>query len=223
MDLQMKETGNAGLFFIRFSWRRGKKSLDLASTMMLHQQITTLRKNKGLTQEELAGRTGLTVRTIQRIESGESVPRSYTLKAIAQALDIPFETFTVRETATAGPTCQDSEGARDALQLLNLSSFFYIIIPYVHFLVPMNMLKKNKDLTPAMIVFGRKLIRQQVYWVIATLLAMLLTLAYNLIQHSIFHTDYNIHYLWPFFIMYLVNAVIILVNARRIRRGDWQL
>src|SRR5687767_2052315 len=109
-------------FFICFSRRRGEKPLDLASTMMLHQQITTLRKNKGLTQEELAGRTGLTVRTIQRIESGESVPRSYTLKAIAQALDIPFETFTVKETATAGPTSQDSEGARDALQLLNLSS-----------------------------------------------------------------------------------------------------
>jgi XRE family transcriptional regulator, regulator of sulfur utilization len=190
--------------------------------MTLHQQIATLRKSKGLTQEELAGRTGLTVRTIQRIESGESVPRSYTLKAIAQALDTPFESFTLKEAATGGVT-EDPQAARDALQLLNLSSFFYIIIPYVHFLVPMNMLKKNKDLSPAMVVFARKLIRQQVYWVIATLLAMLLTLAYNLTQHTLFHTSYNIHYLWPFFIMYLVNAVIILVNARRIRRDSWQV
>lgn len=219
----MKRPAMPVSFFIRFSRCRGEKPLDLASTMMLHQEIATLRKSKGLTQEELASRTGLTVRTIQRIESGESVPRSYTLKAIAQALDTPFETFTPKETTTSGTTSEDAQAARDALQLLNLSSFFYIIIPYVHFLVPMNMLKKNKDLPPPMIVFARKLIRQQVYWVIATLLAMLLTLAYNLTQHAIFHTSYNIHYLWPFFIMYLVNAVIILVNARRIRRGDWQV
>ena len=33
----------------------------------------------------------------KRIESGESLPRSFTLKAIADALGIPFETLTTEE------------------------------------------------------------------------------------------------------------------------------
>ena len=41
-------------------------------------KIQELRKQKGMTQEDLADKTGLSVRTIQRIESGEVDPRSYT-------------------------------------------------------------------------------------------------------------------------------------------------
>lgn len=62
--------------------------------MKLHQTISTARKNKGFTQEELAELSHITVRTIQRIEAGETIPRNYTLKAIATALDMPFEAFT---------------------------------------------------------------------------------------------------------------------------------
>lgn len=45
------------------------------------------RKAKGLTQEELAEKSHINVRTIQRIEAGAVEPRSYTLKAILTALD----------------------------------------------------------------------------------------------------------------------------------------
>ncbi len=62
--------------------------------MELHQEIAAARKKKGLTQEQLAELTNITVRTIQRLESGESVPRPYTLKAIAAALDTTFEALT---------------------------------------------------------------------------------------------------------------------------------
>lgn len=189
--------------------------------MTLHQRIAALRKSKGLTQEELASRTRLTVRTIQRIETGESVPRSFTLKAIAQALDTPFESLLIKESPPVTGdnfSTVDRQAATHSLQLINLSSFFYIIIPYVHFLVPVHLLKKNRELPPPMVGLARKLIRQQVYWVIATNLAMLLTLAYNLLQRAFFQTNFHIHYLWPFFLMYFVNAVIILVNNRRIHQ-----
>ncbi|MFD1164068.1 helix-turn-helix domain-containing protein [Sphingobacterium daejeonense] len=51
--------------------------------MELSQKIALLRKQKGLTQEQLAERAGVTVRTIQRIESGETIPRAYTLQNLA--------------------------------------------------------------------------------------------------------------------------------------------
>ncbi len=53
----------------------------------LGKRIAELRKAKGLTQEELVEKCNLNVRTLQRIESGEVTPRSYTIKTIFTALD----------------------------------------------------------------------------------------------------------------------------------------
>ena len=55
--------------------------------------IKELRIKKGLTQEELADRTEVSARTIQRIENGEVDPRAYTLQMIAKALDVNFSLF----------------------------------------------------------------------------------------------------------------------------------
>lgn len=52
----------------------------------LGKKIADLRKAKGLTQEELVEKCNISVRTLQRIESGEGSPRSYTLRIIFDAL-----------------------------------------------------------------------------------------------------------------------------------------
>ncbi|WP_157963186.1 helix-turn-helix domain-containing protein [Algoriphagus litoralis] len=57
----------------------------------LGKKISELRKAKGLTQEELVEKCNLNVRTIQRIEAGEVTPRSYTVKALFEALDYRWE------------------------------------------------------------------------------------------------------------------------------------
>jgi transcriptional regulator with XRE-family HTH domain len=57
----------------------------------LGKKISELRKAKGLTQEELVEKCNLNVRTIQRIEAGEVTPRSYTVKALFDALDYQWE------------------------------------------------------------------------------------------------------------------------------------
>ena len=56
----------------------------------LGKKIAEDRKAKGFTQEELVEKCNLSVRTLQRIESGEVSPRSYTLKVILEALDFDF-------------------------------------------------------------------------------------------------------------------------------------
>jgi len=53
----------------------------------LGKKIVELRKAKGFTQEELVEKCNLSVRTLQRIESGEVTPRSYTIKIIFAALE----------------------------------------------------------------------------------------------------------------------------------------
>ena len=56
-------------------------------------KLTELRKAKGLTQEDLAAKCNINVRTLQRIEAGEVIPRSYTLQAILSVLEVGYSEF----------------------------------------------------------------------------------------------------------------------------------
>lgn len=56
----------------------------------LGQKISALRLAKGLTQTELAESCNLSLRTIQRIEGSEVLPRAYTVKQIFEALGEDF-------------------------------------------------------------------------------------------------------------------------------------
>ncbi|MFN7492097.1 MAG: helix-turn-helix domain-containing protein [Cyclobacteriaceae bacterium] len=51
------------------------------------------RLSKGLTQKELSEQSHISMRSIQRIENGELVPRSHTLKTLAKILELSFEDF----------------------------------------------------------------------------------------------------------------------------------
>lgn len=50
--------------------------------------ISTSRKNKNLTQEDLADLAKVNLRTIQRVENNKNLPRGNTLKLICSALEI---------------------------------------------------------------------------------------------------------------------------------------
>ncbi len=58
----------------------------------LGKRLTALRKAKNLTQEELVEKSRVSVRTIQRIEAGEVMPRMYTVKILLAALGEEMET-----------------------------------------------------------------------------------------------------------------------------------
>ena len=62
--------------------------------------IFELRKQKGLTQEELVEKCNITVRTIQRIEAGETSPRSYTIKTLLNAMGYEYEKVFGKEYKT---------------------------------------------------------------------------------------------------------------------------
>lgn len=63
----------------------------------LGRKISELRKAKGLTQEELVDKCNISVRTLQRIETGEVTPRSYTIKTILAALDYDLSTIEIND------------------------------------------------------------------------------------------------------------------------------
>jgi len=74
-------------------WTFAKKEI-----MKKAERIKELRIQKGMTQEELAEKTEVTTRTIQRIENGHVEPRAYTLQMIAKALEVDYSVFQEAES-----------------------------------------------------------------------------------------------------------------------------
>lgn len=54
------------------------------------EKLIEVRKARGLTQQDVAKMCKITVRTIQRLESGKVMPRAYTIKSISDNLGISF-------------------------------------------------------------------------------------------------------------------------------------
>ena len=82
-------------------------------------KIAELRLEKGLTQEQLAEECEVSARTIQRIESGEVEPRSFTRNSLSNVLGFDF-----------GAASLENENLW--LAILHLSSMFCIVfIPLI--------------------------------------------------------------------------------------------
>ena len=64
--------------------------------------VKSRRKEKGYTQSKLAELTGLSLRSIQRIEKAEVYPRDYTLKVIMEILEIPINSLDIENDKSRG-------------------------------------------------------------------------------------------------------------------------
>ena len=196
------------------------------------QKIAGFRIRQGWTQEDLADKAGVTVRTIQRIENGATQPRLYTLKALADVLGTTVELLRVApndSTAIQRPDVIPAEPAgsapdpvvvrRDNLYLLNLSSFLYLVIPFVHAFLPYKIWQKHHS---TLYVPGRKIVLFQLKWTITLHGLLLLTLIYNMLLVHYAGPAASAwlgSYLWVTAFMYALNAVVILRTAFLIRAG----
>lgn len=125
--------------------------------------LKTLREAKNLTQTELAEKSGLSLRTIQRIESG-NIPKGFTLKAIAKALDLdPEDLFSSTEESI------DLNRAK----LINLSALSGLIIPFGGIIFPAILTYKTKD--PVNRELGKNIISLQI--VLAAVVSILMIIS----------------------------------------------
>ncbi|UBM59492.1 helix-turn-helix domain-containing protein [Marinilongibacter aquaticus] len=124
--------------------------------------VQQLREARNLTQTELAQKSGLSLRTIQRIEAG-NIPKGYTLKALAQSLETEAEKLIPVE----------KQLKLDRAKLINLSSLMGLILPFGGVIFPLILTNKtndkiNKDL-------GKRIVSVQI--LIAALLSFSLILS----------------------------------------------
>lgn len=136
--------------------------------MNLGNKIKELRIKKGMTQEELADKTVLNVRTIQRIEKGEVDPRSYTLQVIATALEIDYNILLEDSIDENNQLKEDKLW----LLLLHLSGIFiFIFPPIIIWLIKKDTVKNINDHAVDVINFQ---ISMFIYLVCAGILTMLI-------------------------------------------------
>ncbi|RXM53319.1 MULTISPECIES: helix-turn-helix domain-containing protein [unclassified Chryseobacterium] len=163
-------------------------------------KLLKYRENLNLTQEELAAKSGISVRTIQRIEAGTE-PKGYTLKTLAKALNI-------KENELLKTRINEAVNY-PLIKLINLSSLPFIIFPPMNILAPLLIMyfKKENDL------MAKQIVSLQILW---TLVSVILFFSSPFLNR-IFSIDF------PFILIVaaaacITNIYIIIVNTISIDR-----
>lgn len=170
----------------------------------LSARVKELRNQKGLSQETLAEESGLSLRTIQRIENGESNPTGDTLKRLSRALNVnPDELidWTIKED-------------QRYLTFMNLSALTFIFFPLLGIIVPFMLWTSKKDKIKNINKLGKGLINFQITWTIFLFLIpfmFILISKTNLLESLSFRNIFIV-----IGVMYFINLIFILLNTLRI-------
>ena len=158
-------------------------------------KLLTLRKQRNLTQTELAEKAGVSVRTIQRIESGIE-PKGHTLKTIAKALEIApsalLEIDPPEETLNLS-----------VIKLVNLSCILFFV-PLGNIVAPLVLARYKKIKHPLV----SQIVSLQILW---TLISSVLFLLSPFIKR--WFTLPNHFVVVVLFACLLANLIIIIRNA----------
>lgn len=170
----------------------------------LSARVKELRTKKGMSQEILAEESGLSLRTIQRIENGDSNPTGESLKRLSNALNVnPDELidWTIKED-------------KKSLVFLNLSALTFLFFPLLGILVPFIIWTSKKDKIKNINQLGKDLINFQITW---TLLLFLIPFLSFLLSKTSLLENLTISNLFMIVgSMYFLNFFLVLLNTLRI-------
>lgn len=133
----------------------------MESKLILSERIRQRRMQKGYSQEYLADSAQVSIRTLQRIEAGQTEPRGHTLIALADALDVAIEDlmdFTKKND-------------RSILHLINLSALSYFLLPLGNIILPLIIWILYKDKVEGVGRFGKRQVFIQAGWTILIFLS----------------------------------------------------
>jgi len=144
----------------------------------LCKKIKDLRSRKGLSQEQLAEMAQLSLRTVQRIENGETEARGDTLQRLAHALNVTPEElaenpqFFIKEK-------EPEDDNRGFLALLNLSALSFILFPVLGIAVPLALWLSNREKLKDIDHTCKRIINFQISWCLLIAVMMIILLSAN--------------------------------------------
>lgn len=97
----------------------------------LGQRLSFLRKEKHMTQEELAIASRVSARTIQRIEAGEVLPRMSTVKILLEALGKDPELFSSPTSTIMNTSAKPATPGRNVLLIAVFAGAIYLAVEII--------------------------------------------------------------------------------------------
>ncbi|KUG07676.1 helix-turn-helix domain-containing protein [Solirubrum puertoriconensis] len=187
-------------------------------------RIQSIRKRKGYSQELLAEHSGVSLRTIQRVEQGDTVPRGHTLQALATALGVSLEDFApepatlaaVQPQAAAPPALRSDP---QFLQLLNLSALSFLVLPLLNVVVPLLLWRARRHQVAHAAELGRRVLGFQILWQVVCFFAYMVLVLGHWLAARYFQVVVPGTYLVVFILSYTVNVLTVLYYAWLIRLG----
>lgn len=200
----------------------------MKEALTLAKKIVARRHLLGLSQENLAEAASLSLRTVQRIEKSETLPRGFTLQALAAALQLPVEDLTatplISQAAAAEPAPAETgatmETAATYVALMYLACFSYLLLPGANIALPL-WLRYRKRHIPEIQEAGTRLLNFELVWTLVTYGGYLLLLATQIGLILYFHIVLVMAPLVFLFTLNLVHAPLLLAGAYRARQGRY--
>ncbi|MEM6687360.1 MAG: helix-turn-helix domain-containing protein [Bacteroidota bacterium] len=178
------------------------------NNLNLASRVKELRNRKGFSQEMLAEESGLSLRTIQRIENDQTVPRGDTLKRLAIALD------TSPDEIIDWKMQEDQE----YLRLMNLSALWFLVFPLLGIIIPLIKWIQKKDKLKNVNELGISMLNFQITWtIIFSLIFIFLSIVYfgtlqwNFLSLLVLSS--------PLTLLYLYNFITVLSNTIKISKN----
>lgn len=171
------------------------------------QRIKELRNSLGLSQEQLAEQTQLSLRTIQRIENGETDARGDTITRLAKALC--FSTQDIYEWT--------EQEDNSYIVIFNLSALSFIVFPLLGVLVPLTLWLYKRDKIKYLDETGKKMLNFQISWCLLVFSAyawMSISAVFRLKQWYL--SGYGLPSLLAvILVLYAINILFIIINTIR--------
>lgn len=168
----------------------------------LQKRVKDLRIKQGLSQEELADKTGLSLRTIQRIENGESVPRGDTLKRLAVALKVSPDDvieWGIQED-------------KNILTMLNLSQLGFLAFPLLGTIIPLAIWVIKKDKIRNVDSIGKSILNFQITWTIILFIVFIVPMLSMILRVSLIPFGSG-SLLFIYGGLYVYNILLIILNT----------
>ena len=178
---------------------------------MTKNKFKQLRVAMGYTQAQLSIETNLSIRTIQRVESGHTIPKGYTLDKLAQALGF--------DKTEIGKKNQEADianqKATEKLKIINLASLSFLGIPFGNIIVPYLIWKKHKT-NPVILDVGKKIISIQIIWSVILCISLIV----SPFLQDYFFLNFSL-ILGVCLVAFLVNLYLIFRTSKSLNKQDY--
>ena len=168
------------------------------------KKIREIRKQKGLSQEELAESAKVNLRTIQRIENNESEPRGKTLNLICDVLDINAEDI----------LDYGKQPDKSYLTIFHLSVIVFLAIPVGNIIVPLFLWMNKKDKIVGLKEIGTNLLNYQIVWTVLTFISITTFALFKIMHYGTYQILFYI-----FIGLYALNIILPITFAIKTNKG----